>query len=383
MNFLKRLFGQEEKSDTETQAAPDADEVKPPETEVASEKVESPDETREDLPVDMPEVDQDPYATQPKPDRNLSVWLQQGGRPQGAIETAPLAPGEGDMAAGTRQLPTMEEVEAFVRASMAFGYAIDVGQMRSNNQDALVAYAVALRTHNKEIDFGLFGVADGMGGHLDGEKASALLTTMVTERVLSEIYLELLRLPADEDAAESVPVAQVLMESLQEANRTILEDVPGSGTTATFAVTIGNMAYIAHIGDSRAYMVTGQTIEQITRDHSLAQRLFEVGQLTREEMGSFPRRNELYKVIGFTEDMEPDLNTRRLPPGSYLLICSDGLWGEVPEIILQDVVITAPTPHAACTRLIDLANERGGHDNISVVVVQIPTTVSAPPAPEA
>ncbi len=365
MDFLKRLFGKRS-------------------TDKPSESDTSADEAAE-LSQDVPSADGATPAPPPvllENDIDLDDLYDTAtdeavpivdGKEQKSIETAPLQMAD---LSSTRRLPKTEEIEAFAGASLSFGYALDVGKARENNQDALLAYAVALRTHDEEIDFGLFGIADGMGGHLDGEKASALVASAITEKVINDIYLPLLqRSPDSDDEGEDteLPIGEILMQGLHEANTTVLETAPGSGTTATIAVTLGNAVYIAHIGDSRAYLITGQTIEQITRDHSLAQRLFEVGQLTREEMGSFPRRNELYKVVGFTDDMDPDLNTRRLPPGSYMLLCSDGLWGEVPEIIMQDVVFTAPNPHVACQRLVDLANERGGHDNISVVVVQIPT----------
>jgi serine/threonine protein phosphatase PrpC len=291
---------------------------------------------------------------------------------QAMIETAPLETAELEMPTGTRQLSTPEEIEeAFTDAALSFGYAIDMGQVRTNNQDALVAYSAALRSADGQTDFGLFAVADGMGGHLDGEKASALVASTITEQVLTHVYLPLLHQEREADSADHMTVSEVLMGALRMANSAILTEIPGSGTTATLAIIIGNTAHIAHIGDSRAYVISDRNIEQLTRDHSLAQRLFEVGQLTREEMGSFRRRNELYKVLGLTEDVDPDVSSRHLPPGAQLLLCSDGLWGEVPEAIMLDVVLTSPTPHIACKRLVQLANERGGHDNISAVIAQI------------
>ncbi|MCZ7545315.1 MAG: protein phosphatase 2C domain-containing protein [Anaerolineae bacterium] len=270
------------------------------------------------------------------------------------------------------------EVELIRNVTPSFGHSIDVGRVRSNNQDALVACAMVVRDHgDNATNFGLFAVADGMGGHIDGEKASAQVASTITEQVLSKIYLPLLQQePGATDWMEEVddrlPIADVLSDALRSANTTIISKIPNSGTTATLCVLVGNTLHLAHIGDSRAYLISEGGIEQITRDHSLAQRLFEVGQLTREEMGSFPRRNELYKVLGFTEDIEPDVGSRRLTPGTYLLICSDGLWGEVPDPLIEDVVLSAATPQAACDRLVALANERGGHDNISVVIVQMP-----------
>lgn len=135
---------------------------------------------------------------------------------------------------------------------------------------------------------------------------------------------------------------------------------------------LGDLAYIGHVGDSRAYLITNDNIEQITRDHSLVQRLIELDQLTPEEAVVHPQRNVLYRAIGQTENLEVDLLTRRLPPGSRLLLCSDGLWNLVPEEMILDIVRSTKTPQEACDRLITTANDRGGPDNITAILVQVP-----------
>ncbi len=374
MKFLRRLFGREappaEEQSPQDRALPESPPVieAPPVEEIATAEILG----EEDFDKAVVEVEE--------------------AAPQALIQTAPLedaadkipetAPLIGDrlLLGATRQLPAMEEIAMVSNSALNFGHRIDVGRVRNNNQDAVVACAMVVRDANSHADFGLFAVADGMGGHLDGEKASAQVASTVTEQIISRIYLPLLqqdleRAGQDEDTSKHIPVNEVLAQALQAANLTIISKIPNSGTTATLVVLIGNSVHLAHIGDSRAYIINESGIEQITRDHSLAQRLFEVGKLTREEMGSFTRRNELYKVLGFTEDVEPDVSSRRLSPGSYLLLCSDGLWGEVPDALIQDVVLASASPQAACDRLVELANERGGHDNVSVVIVQVPYVV--------
>jgi serine/threonine protein phosphatase PrpC len=132
------------------------------------------------------------------------------------------------------------------------------------------------------------------------------------------------------------------------------------------------MAYIAHVGDSRAYMITDDGIEQITRDHSLVQRLIELDQLTPEEAPDHPQRNVLYRALGQSDTLDVDAITRRLGPNARLLLCSDGLWNMVSEDAIQAVLAQNPQPQKACEELVQMANDRGGPDNISMIIVQMP-----------
>ncbi len=288
------------------------------------------------------------------------------------VETAE-AP-EGLPVGSTRPLQEDEAFDALLtpwRSSrLVYGGKTDVGKVRATNQDAMVAIGAMLDSSSGHADFGFFMVADGMGGHLDGEKASALAVSIVAERVLRDIYIPLLHHEARD--ADRLTVGEVLDQAVQEANKAIVEQVPGSGTTASVVVLIGSMAHVAHVGDIRVYLVTSSGMDQLTRDHSLVQRLVEVGHITKEEAVVHERRNELYRVLGAMPEVEVDVITRRLPPGARLLICSDGLWGEVPESTIMDVLVSARTPQEACDRLVSLALELGGRDNITVVVAQMP-----------
>jgi protein phosphatase len=131
--------------------------------------------------------------------------------------------------------------------------------------------------------------------------------------------------------------------------------------------------FVAHVGDTRLYLINDTSIEQLTRDHTLVQRLVELGQITPEEAKDHPKRNVVYRALGQNDELEVDTLMRRLPPGAHILICSDGLWGNISDDELREIVRKQTlSPQEACNKLVALANERGGSDNISVIIVQMP-----------
>jgi protein phosphatase len=164
---------------------------------------------------------------------------------------------------------------------------------------------------------------------------------------------------------------EILTGAVKNANVAVQEGVPGAGTTLTMAVIMGNTAYIAHVGDTRAYVFKQNQLKQVTQDHSFSQRLEELGETTAQELALF--QNVLYKAIGQTKLADKDIDTyvQHLPPGASLLLCSDGLWGLVADSNIKEVLAAAPTPQHACERLITLANENGGRDNITVIIISM------------
>ncbi len=270
----------------------------------------------------------------------------------------------------TRPLPPLETYASKPGKHITYGLNSDIGLQRSNNQDSLVTFFTSNVSVEERPDFGLFAVADGMGGHHDGEKASAITIRILTQYIVDKLYLNLLT-PSSNNA-DRPTISETLSQAILRANDAVSEQIPEGGTTVTAVVVMGDLAYVGHVGDSRAYLITNENIEQITRDHSLVQRLIELDQLTPEEALSHPQRNVLYRAIGTSENLEVDAVTRRLPPAARLLICSDGLWNLVPEDLLLDIVRSSKTPQEACDRLIALANERGGPDNISAILIQTP-----------
>jgi len=269
----------------------------------------------------------------------------------------------------TRPLPPLESALKPGR-HVVFGLSTDIGMVRSNNQDSVFTLITSLSSVESQPDFGLFIVADGMGGHHDGERASAIAVRTIAQYVIQKFYLAILdNVSADSDRPI---ISEVLSEAVQKANDAVSAEIPEGGTTVTAAALLGDLLYIAHVGDSRAYVISEGEIHQVTRDHSLVQRLIELDQLTPEEAAAHPQRNVLYRAIGQSEHLEVDAMTHRMPAGARLLLCSDGLWNQVSESNLLQLVQTARSPQDACDHLITVANDRGGPDNITVVLVQIP-----------
>ncbi len=250
---------------------------------------------------------------------------------------------------------------------LIYGQSSDVGMVRDNNQDSLLSLVLMSSSVDQRPNCGLFIVADGAGGHNDGEKASAVAVSVFATQIMGQIYAPLL---ADDD--DRPPIIEALADAAQKANAEVIKKVPESATTLTTATIVGGLAYITHVGDSRCYLITQNGAEQITRDHSLVQRLIELGQLTPEEALEHDQRSVLYRVIGQSETLEVDTLTRRLPPDSRLLLCCDGLWNYVADAEIGEIVMGLENPQDACDKLVSLANSRGGADNISVIVVKMP-----------
>ncbi|MBC8098330.1 MAG: serine/threonine-protein phosphatase [Armatimonadetes bacterium] len=269
---------------------------------------------------------------------------------------------------GTTRPLTPEKAIASNNSPLSFGQSSDVGLVRTNNQDAAYSFFVTNRSVEERPDFGLFIVADGMGGHHDGEKASALTARVVAAQVNNHVYMPMLNPTQDPDRPT---IIEALTQAVQRANAEVMLKVPEGGTTITAVAVLGDLAHIAHVGDSRAYLVTQDSIEQITRDHSLVQRLIELDQLTQEEANDHPQKNVLYRAIGQSETLEVDTLTRRLPHNSRVLICSDGLWSQMNSDEISAIVMELP-PQEACDKLVALANTRGGTDNITAIVLKIP-----------
>jgi protein phosphatase len=143
------------------------------------------------------------------------------------------------------------------------------------------------------------------------------------------------------------------------------------GSTLVAVVLDADRACIAHVGDSRAYLINAQGIHRLTTDHSLVERLIATEQITREEARHHPQRNVIYRTIGDKAQLEVDVSTRKLAIGDYILLCSDGLSGMVKDDAIQACVLQATSPQAACDDLVNAANAAGGDDNISVVIVEI------------
>lgn len=251
--------------------------------------------------------------------------------------------------------------------SFLVGKGSHVGKKREHNEDALFTLECTLEQNGEMVPFGLFIIADGLGGHQAGDVASALAIRVVAHSLMRQVYLPFLR--DEEKDSSHRPISEALDEALSEANVAVHEAVPDAGTTLTAALIVGTRAHIGHVGDSRAYLVTEKGLQQITHDHSHVARLIEVGQVTPEEAMTHPQRNLLYRALGQGGSMEVDTYFQLLPVGSQLLLCSDGLWGAVPAREMAAIIAAASSPQIACRRLIEAAITHGGDDNITTILI--------------
>jgi serine/threonine protein phosphatase PrpC len=168
------------------------------------------------------------------------------------------------------------------------------------------------------------------------------------------------------------PLQDVMRSAIYEAQNAVTKTAPGSGTTLTVALVFGQQITFGHVGDSRAYAIHPQGGGQVmTRDHSLVKRLEELGQISSEEAAIHPQRNVLYRALGQGDMLDPDIFTAPFPQPGYLLLCSDGLWGVLPDSKICNVVLKAKNLQCACQELVAAANEAGGPDNISVIIAQL------------
>jgi protein phosphatase len=209
------------------------------------------------------------------------------------------------------------------RQQVEFGYAQSVGRQRQHNEDALAVIHAGLLANGEPTSFGLYVVADGMGGHKQGEVASSLAVRAMATQIIQKILLALV---APQPTPPKESIQEIVDHSIQEAHRQIVREAPGSGTTITALLILEKRVTIAHVGDTRAYAIlpSGE-MQVLTRDHSLVMRMMELNQLTEDEAGTHPQRNVLYRALGQGEAFAPDITTAPMPETGYLLICSDGL----------------------------------------------------------
>ncbi|MDK9718032.1 MAG: Stp1/IreP family PP2C-type Ser/Thr phosphatase [Trichlorobacter sp.] len=244
----------------------------------------------------------------------------------------------------------------------AFGLT-DVGQVRPHNEDSILL----------EPSLHLYAVADGMGGHKAGEFASRICLDTMKDYLLqaSRGHAPLV---GEADAAHS-EAANLLGSAVRFANRAVFEaayakpEWSGMGTTIVALIIAGSKVAIAHVGDSRAYLLRQGRFQQITQDHSWIEEQVRAGLMSREEALSAKGRNVLTRAIGQEETVQVDLDELELQSGDSLLLCSDGLFAMVADEEIAALIGVAKGPEAACRELVACANGRGGRDNISVILL--------------
>jgi serine/threonine protein phosphatase PrpC len=234
----------------------------------------------------------------------------------------------------------------------------DIGMVRDTNQDAFKIVALGTGA-------GLALVCDGMGGARGGDTASSIAKTVITDTI-REKYQEIM----GADAAKTL-IREAILEANHAIHQTAKEkpEFSGMGTTVVAALLHQNHAYVAHVGDSRLYMFHEGELSQLTRDHSFVQEMVDRGELSESEARVHPGKNIITRAVGVHWDVEIDVHTVELNPGDRLLLCTDGLSNlctdEEIARVLQDLTI-----EEAAETLIRMANQGGGHDNITVVIVE-------------
>ena len=235
----------------------------------------------------------------------------------------------------------------------AFGKS-DKGRVRPHNEDAM----------HWDTSRGLFAVADGMGGHAAGEVASRLAIEAVKDLLGAP--------PVGAERTEDL-----LRRTVDVANQRIAEKIRtcpeyyGMGTTLVIGIVDGDRLCIAHVGDSRAYLVRNGEIRQLTTDHSLVNELVKLGILSREKAASDPRRNVVTRALGSGMSVAPDVIEERLLPGDVVLLCSDGLNTMLADGVIQETIdASAGDLDRTCVELVDAANRAGGEDNVTVVLAR-------------
>jgi PPM family protein phosphatase len=252
--------------------------------------------------------------------------------------------------------------EGFLR--FAARGASDVGRKRENNEDSFLV----------DEELGAFVVADGMGGHAGGGTASRLAVETI------QAYLQQRRrdpeLQRPDARLEDSPLPHLLRESVEAACMAIFQqalaspDLSGMGTTATALWLQGRYGFVAHVGDSRAYLLRGDGLVQLSEDHSLVNEQLRAGLISADEARRSRFKNVITRSVGFEEDVLADLMGIELSVGDLFLLCCDGLTNLVEDQEIQQLALREPI-ESLPLRLIGLANDRGGDDNITVVAVKV------------
>ena len=242
------------------------------------------------------------------------------------------------------------------------GMITDVGQVRTIDEDSILAADLSFGINSENEKFLLLAVADGMGGHAKGEEASKIALNTLTKSVVPELFGE-------------KSFTKLLENGIKNANQEILDytsknpESSGMGTTAVCALVKGNDVHLANVGDSRAYVISNDEIRRVTKDHSYVQALIDEGKITEEEAREHPQKNVITKAVGIMESVEPDTMKLTLDNDESLLLCCDGVIAHLPDEDIHKIICDADDPQNACQQIVDLANERGGTDNISLIIL--------------
>lgn len=247
---------------------------------------------------------------------------------------------------------------------LRFEVVTDIGKKRTLNEDSAAVFTI-------QDGPTLAVVADGMGGHRGGDFASSTAV-----RILGEQFMKVDELASmdEEDWKEW------LLETILHVNRILFdiaendEEYKGMGTTLDAVLIYGNKGLVSHIGDSRVYTIKQDKIVQITKDHSFVNVLLDSGEITEEEAARHPQRNWIMRAVGSEKSIMPDFYQIQLDEQTYLLICTDGLSNKVENEQIRTIITSDGDLHDKAVKLVELANELGGEDNISVILANSSTS---------
>lgn len=332
------------------------------------------DQTPRETPAEAPETEGPPSAAPPGVGASASAKpeprkVDGGAEPEKAPAAAAPEADAGEPAGAAKQ---KEEEPRRADVSLRIFGRTDVGQVREHNEDNFIVADLSkasrgLMEGDRRQVVGergaLVGVCDGMGGAAAGEVASQLAVDIIYQRMLAGVP------PKDHD-----DLAARLVHAIEAAGLRIFSEAKldrtrrGMGTTSTIAALMDDHLFFGQVGDSRAYILRGDRLVQVTRDQSLVNQLIEAGQLTEEEAETFEHNNIILQALGTSDTVQVDLTYVHLRKGDTLMLCSDGLSGMVRNDEIREILRSVDDPLEACKVLTDRANQAGGHDNITVVV---------------
>lgn len=246
--------------------------------------------------------------------------------------------------------------------SRKIGMITDIGKVRKIDEDSILAADLSFGINSESEKFLLLAVADGMGGAAKGEEASKIALNALTKTIIPELF-------------GTLSFTELLENGIKNANQEILDyttknpESSGMGTTTVCAVVKGNNIHLANVGDSRAYVISNDEIRRVTKDHSYVQALIDEGQITEEEAREHPQKNVITKAVGIMESVEPDTMKLTLDTDESLLLCCDGVIAHLTDEDIHKIICNTNDPQNACQQIVDLANKRGGSDNISLIIL--------------
>lgn len=234
------------------------------------------------------------------------------------------------------------------------GYKTDIGKIREHNEDYLIV--------DKTIS--LFIIGDGMGGRQGGEVASEVGVKTICSFIRDSVRANNDNIPSIIHQAFHVANRIIYTKAFQEP------DLNGMGTTIVLALCHNDKIYIAHVGDSRAYLIQNEKIKQLTQDHSITGELLKAGKITEEEANKHHLRNFLTKALGTKEIVKPDIISISLQEGDLILLCTDGLTDMLKNKEIKDIILNSNNPQKTCEKLIFTANKNGGKDNTTIILIK-------------